>query len=95
MAFVFALVWCLAHLEAFFTEGVCKNENRTFTVQYTRGFTRYLVSVYTNDLAFRLRQNPIAANEGRCNLSIYTPSRTTLRVRSVEYTLANRLQFNM
>ncbi|MCI6639222.1 MAG: hypothetical protein MSH10_00255 [Pygmaiobacter massiliensis] len=95
LAFVFALVWCLAHLEAFFTEGVCKNENRTFTVQYTRGFTRYLVSVYTNDLAFRLRQNPIAANEGRCNLSIYTPSRTTLRVRSVEYTLANRLQFNM
>lgn len=95
LGFGFGLMWCVCDLEAFFKEGVCKNDNRTFSVQYSRGFTRYLVSLYTNDLAFQLRQHPIAANEGRCDVRVFTPSRSTYRVRSVEYAVANRLSFNM
>lgn len=92
---LFGLFWCAVELEAFFKEGVCKNKNRTFSLCYSRLFTRYMVSVYTNDFSMEMRMHPLAANEGRCDVRLYTPSRSTYRIRSVEYSVANRLRFNI
>lgn len=95
LLFFFGLCWCACDAEAFFREGICKNENRTFTLSYSRWFTRYLVSLYTNDLSLQLKIHPIAASEGRCDLRIFTPSHNTYHIRSVEYSVANRLRFNI
>lgn len=95
LGLLFGLCLCVVGLEAFFKEGVCKNKNRTFSLCYYRFFTRYLVSVYTNDFSLEMRLHPLAASEGRCDLRLFTPSRSTYRVRSVEYSVANRLRFNI
>lgn len=81
--------------EAFFREGICKNTNRTFSLSYSRFFTRYLVSVYTNDLSFELKMHALAAAEGRCDLKVRTPSHITYRLRGLEYSEAKRLKFNI
>lgn len=91
----FALVWCAAQVDAFFREGICKNDNRTFSLSYSRGFTRYLVTLYTNDFSLELKMHPIAANEGRCDLRLFTPSHSTFKIRSIEYSAANHLRFNI
>lgn len=81
--------------EAFFREGICKNTNRTFSLSYSRLFTRYLVSLYTNDLSFELKMHALAAAEGRCDLKVCTPSHITYRLRGLEYSEAKRLKFNI
>ena len=90
-----AAVGLLCQLEAFFTEGFCKNENRSLTLGYSRLFTRYLVTVCTDDLSYTITQLPTAAAAGRCDLRVHTPSRHTYRLRGVELFRAQQLDFNL
>ena len=90
-----ALGALLCSLEGFFREGFCRNENRTLSVSYCRGFTRYLVSLYTDDLSLLITRFPTAASAGRCDLRIFTPTRRTYHLRGIEFFRARELEFNL
>ena len=90
-----ALGALLCNLEGVFREGFCRNSNRTLSVSYCRGFTRYLVSVCTDELSLRITRFPTAASAGRCDLRICTPSRRVYHLRGVEFFRAKALEFNL
>lgn len=82
----------LAALEAWFTEGVCRNANGTLSVQYTRTFTRHSLCVFTPDLAFSTFQNPFSENVARCNFVLRLPCRRRIKIRGVKRYQADRLK---
>lgn len=82
----------LAATEAWFTEGVCRNQNGTLAVQYTRGFTRHSLCVFTQDLAFSTFQNPFSENVARCNFVLRLPCRRKIKVRGIKRYQADRLK---
>lgn len=80
-----ALALCLVALEAFFTEDIARGSNRVLTVQYSRGFTRHRLCIFTPDLAVSIRQTPFSELQGRCELRLRLPFFKRVRVRSLEY----------
>lgn len=84
-----------AALEAFFTEGAELSAGRLLTVQYTRGFTRHRLCVFTPDLALSIRQTPFSELQGRCNLRLLLPFYKKVRVRSIEYYRAAGLRLDV
>ena len=90
-----ALGVLLCNLEGIFREGFCRNDNRTLSVSYCRGFTRHLVLIYTDDISLRISRFPTAASAGRCDLRVYTPARRAYHLRGVEFFRARELEFNL
>lgn len=93
LALVFGCLLCQA--EAIFTEGFCKNKNRSLTLSYSRLFTRYLVTVCTDDLSYSITRFPTAASAGRCDLRVCIPCRRAYHLRGVEFFRARQLDFNL
>ena len=90
------MVGCLlCQIEAIFTEGFCRNGNRSLTLSYSRRFTRYLVTVCTDDVSYSITRLPTAAAAGRCDLRVHTPSHHTYHLRGVEFFRAQKLGFNL
>ena len=78
-----ALGCMLVSLEGLSKEGLCKNQNRTLSVVFTRFFTRHEVCVLTQDLSYILFEHPFSISEGRCDVRVCLPSRIRYKVRGV------------
>lgn len=89
---VLSLGWLLLSLEAYFTEGVCQNDNHTTSLQYNKGYTRHSVCVFTPDVALTCRQTPFLEKVARCNLTLHLPCRKKVTVRGVRQYTAEQLK---
>lgn len=90
-----ALALTLVALEAFFTEDVGQSAGRVLLVQYSSGFTRHRLCVFTPDLALSIRQTPFSELQGRCNLRLLLPFYKKVRVRSLEFYRAASLRLDV
>lgn len=84
---------CAVSLEGFFREGVCKNENRSLSLTYTRFFTRHDVCIFTPDVTYLTTQHPMAAAEGRADFRVRLPCGVRYRVRGIRQYAANHVPF--
>ena len=90
-----ALALALVALEAFFTEDATQSAGRVLLVQYSRGFTRHRLCVFTPDLALSIQQTPFSELQGRCNLRLLLPFYKKIRVRSLEFYRAASLRLDV
>ncbi|NCC07475.1 MAG: hypothetical protein EOM30_05390 [Clostridia bacterium] len=85
---------CMAvSYEGYLREGVCKNENRTLSLVYTRFFTRHEVCIFTPDTSYTIREHPFAISGGWCDFYVSMPGSITLRARCVARYVADRVPF--
>lgn len=87
-----SIVLVLVSIEAWFTEGICRNDNRTLSVCYTKLFTRHNLCVFTSDISFSTLQTPFAENIARCNFTLHLPCRKRILIRSIKSFQAHRLK---
>lgn len=83
-----------ASIEAFFCEGVGKNQNHTLSVQYTKGFTRHSLCIFSHDISLSTRQTPFSETVARCNLTLHFPCQKRVTVRSVRQYSAEVLKLD-
>lgn len=90
-----ALGCMLVSLEGLAREGLCKNENRTLSVVFTRFFTRHEVCVLTQDLSYVLFEHPFSVSEGRCDVTVRLPGRVRYKARGVLQFKARSIPFSL
>ncbi len=92
---VLSLVCLGVSAEGFFREGLCKNKNRTLSACYVRFFTRHDLCVFTQDLAYTIRENPFSVSRGRCDVQVHLPCALHFTVRGVLKYLAQEIPFTL
>lgn len=79
--------------EGYLREGVCKNENRTLSLVYTKNFTKHMVCIFTPDTAYTLKEHPFGVSIGWCDFYVSLPGSIRLRARCVPKYMADRIPF--
>ncbi|MEG0166587.1 MAG: hypothetical protein RR709_01835 [Ruthenibacterium sp.] len=80
-------------LEGFLKEGVCKNENRTLSLCFTRFFTRHEVCVFAADTSYTLVAHSLSISAGRCDFYVHLPCRLRYHVRGILRYVADDIPF--
>ncbi len=88
-----SLVGVAVSIEGYFKEGVCKNENRTISLYYTKFLTRHETCVFTHNVKYTVWQHFFNKRKGIANLRIDMPYGYNLRARGVNEKHAMRLPF--
>ena len=81
--------------EGYFREGICRNENRSIGLRFTRRLTRCEVCVLTPDLAYTLFETPFATSGGRCDVTVHLPCGLRYKVRGVLKYAVQELPFTL
>ncbi len=84
----------LAHLEAYFLEGIAKHPRGGITLSYTRFFTRHCILFLGSDYSFKCSGNPIGLLDGRCTLLLLNRTALKIKVRGVSVFTANNIPVN-
>lgn len=81
----------IAHLEAYFYEGMAKHPKGGISISYTRYFSRHEVLLFTSDFTMRISETPVAIESGRSVVYIHHPGKAKIRIRGVSHFTAHQL----
>ena len=90
---LFSLGSVLQSYEGFLKEGMCKNENRSLSLVFTRFFTRHEVCIFSPDVSYTMLENPLSLSAGRCDFCVSLPCRLSYKARGVLRYQADRIPF--
>ncbi len=93
LAIFMCLLLLLQSIEGFFKEGVCKNENRTISLHYSKFFTLHKVCIFSKGAMYTLFQTPFGARKKYVKFYCKLPSGKTYKARGVPLYKVGRIKF--
>ncbi len=91
----FGILWFAQCVEGYFKEGICINNNRTISLNFTRFLTFHKVCIFYGDSMYSMYKSPFAIKKKRVNFCVRLASGIKYRARGVNLYKALRMKFTV
>ncbi len=92
-AILFCVMWLVQCIEGYYKEGVCTNNNRTLSLNFTRFLTLHKVCIFINEGAYSMYKTPFSIKKKRVNFTVRLPSGIKYKARGVNIYKALKIKF--